>query len=299
MKKGLMLVLLTAIISGVSIFLNAFGVKGINPYIFTGAKNVLVAVFLFSIILMFKDFKELKSLKIKDWASLSLIGLIGGSIPFLLFFKGLTMMNPAQGSFVHKTMVLWVVILSVVFLKEKLNKQIVFGAIALLAGNFMLLKLTSFEFSIGTVLIFVATLFWATEITLSKYILKNLSSNIVAFGRMFFGSIFILLFLGFTNQLNLVATLNFTQFGWIAITSVLLLGYVFTFYNGLKHVNASTAVAILSLGSVITTLLKLVFLDKMVVPVQIIGMALIVSGVLFFSINLEKKLHSNFSTAKP
>ena len=84
MKKGAWLVLATAIISGFAIFLNAFGVKGINPYLFTGTKNLLVAVFLLSTILLFKQFKELRKLERKDWLNLGLIGLTGGSIPFLL-----------------------------------------------------------------------------------------------------------------------------------------------------------------------------------------------------------------------
>ena len=104
MKKGFLLVLLTAIISGVSIFLNSFGVKGINPFIFTGMKNFIVGMLLLSIILSFKYFNELKNLKRKDWQDLILIGFIGGSIPFLLFFKGLQLINGVQAAFVHKTM---------------------------------------------------------------------------------------------------------------------------------------------------------------------------------------------------
>lgn len=300
MKKGILLVLLTAIISGVSIFLNSFGVKGINPYLFTGAKNLIVGVFLLSTILLLGNFKELKALSLKDWRNLGFIGLIGGSIPFLLFFKGLQLATPAQGSFVHKTMVIWILLLSVFLLKEKLDKKIVIGTLLLLVGNFLLLKLTSFEFTIGIALIFLATLFWSSEIILSKYILKKLSGNVVAFGRMFFGSLFILIFLMATNQLSLVATITTSQITWILITSAFLIGYVMTFYNGLKLVKASTAVAVLSLGAVITTLLNIVFLDKIISLSQVIGILLLVVGVITFSISTQtlKKIYSSFSTAK-
>lgn len=300
MRKGILLVLLTAIISGVSIFFNAFGVKGINPYLFTGAKNLIVGIFLLSTILLLGNFKELKTLKLKDWRNLSLIGLIGGSIPFLLFFKGLQLVTPAQGSFVHKTMIIWVVLLSIFLLKEKLDKKIVIGASLLLVGNFLLLKLTSFEFTIGIAMIFIATLFWSSEIILSKKILEKLSGNIVAFGRMFFGSLFILLFLFATNQLSLVATITSSQLVWIGLTSAFLIGYVMTFYNGLKTVKASTAVAVLSLGAVITTLLNIVFLDKIITLSQVLGIILLLVGVITFSISTQtlKKIYSNFSTAK-
>ncbi len=300
MKKGTWLILLTAIISGVSIFLNAFGVKGINPFVFTGAKNLVVEIFLFSIILLAKDFNSLKKLSLKDWRNLGIVGLIGGSIPFLLFFKGLTLTSPAQSSFIHKTMIIWVALLALFLLKERLNSKVIFGSIFLLAGNFLLLKLTGFDLSLGLALIFIATLFWAGEIIFSKYLLKNLSGNIVAFGRMFFGSIFIMIFLLATNQFSIAFTLSVAQISWIAITSLLLLGYVITFYNGLKTVKASTAVAILALGSVITSLLNLIFLDKAITIVQTIGLISLILGVITFVVSKEnlKKIYSSFSTAK-
>ena len=101
MEKGLGLVLGTAVISGVSIFLNKFGVGGMDPAVFTTAKNVLVAVFLISTLLALKEWKTLKSLSGKAWGQLALIGLIGGSIPFLLFFTGLQMTSAAQAGFLH------------------------------------------------------------------------------------------------------------------------------------------------------------------------------------------------------
>ncbi|MBT4175080.1 EamA family transporter, partial [archaeon] len=94
-KRGILLVLLTAIISGFSIFINKLGVQGIDPYIFTFLKNTLVAVFLFSIIILAYQYKKLKQLKLKQWFQLALVGLLGGSIPFLLFFKGLTLTSGA------------------------------------------------------------------------------------------------------------------------------------------------------------------------------------------------------------
>ena len=46
-NKGFLLVLATAFISGLSIFINKFGVSVINPYIFTGLKNIIIALRLF------------------------------------------------------------------------------------------------------------------------------------------------------------------------------------------------------------------------------------------------------------
>ena len=74
MKRGLILVFFTALISGFSIFINKFGVSETNPYIFVWLKNTVVVVFLLSTILLINKFKELVRLKRNHWIKLSLIG---------------------------------------------------------------------------------------------------------------------------------------------------------------------------------------------------------------------------------
>ena len=279
-KSALLLVFSTAIISGISIYMNKFAVSGINSTIFTFSKNITVALFLFSLIFFTTKFKEFSLLKKKDWLKLMLIGLIGGSIPFILFFKGLQLTSGASASLIHKTMFLFVIILAVMFLKEKLNKKVILATILLMIGNYLLLR-SSWSFGIGDLLVLTATLFWAVENTLSKYVLKELSGNLVAFGRMFFGSLFILIYLVSINKASLITTLTSAQVSWIFVTSGFLFMYVFTWYNGLKHVNASLATAILLLGSPITTLLRFAT-GTPITLAQASGTLFLLTGVIVF-----------------
>ena len=185
-NKGLLLVLGTAFISGTVVFISKFGVSIINPYIFTGLKNIIIALLLIGWILMMKDWKVLRTLKRKQWLLLIGVGLIGGSIPFLLYFKGLSLTEPAQAVFVHKTLFIYVAVLAFIFLKEKISRNFLIGGLALLLGNILLLRLIPHRFGWGDFLIFLATLFWASENVLSKYLLKELSSRMVIWARMFF-----------------------------------------------------------------------------------------------------------------
>lgn len=307
MNKGILFVIGTAIISGVSIFLNAFGVSGLNPFAFTGAKNLIVAILLISIIFLAGKSKEIKTLTKKEWGTLAVIGLIGGSIPFLLFFKGLSMGTGASGAFMHKTMILWVTLGALFFLKEKLNWKVITAGIAVLAGNFLLLNLNGIALSQGLFLTLLAALFWSVEILISKHALKKLSGEVVAFGRMGFGALFILIFLAVSGNLSAVFTWSASAWGWVAITALFLLGYVWTFYKGLQDVQASTAVAILSLGSIITNILQLAFLDKTFTVQQVVGFLLLLGGVELFvylqtqvskQANHLKKSQRRISTAK-
>jgi len=250
-----------------------------NPYVFTFLKNTIVALLLTAVILFFKDFKALKQLRPKQWILLVLIGLVGGSIPFLLFFKGLAMSGAAQGSFIQKTMFIYVAVIAMIFLKEKLSKNFLIGALLLLLGNLLLLKTLKFSFTYGDLLIFLATLFWAAENVISKYALRELVGRTVAWGRMFFGSIFILGYLGLSGQLSLVENVTFPQIIWISITSMLLFAYVMTWYSGLKYIPVSLATAILLLGSPITTLLTVMATGKISWQ-EILSGALILIGLI-------------------
>jgi drug/metabolite transporter (DMT)-like permease len=278
MKRGYVFVLLTALVSGFSIFINKFGVKGIDPYIFTFSKNVLVVLFLLSLIILFKEFKTFKTLTKNQWLKLGAIGLFGGSIPFLLFFKGLAMSPSTTSALLHKSMFIFVTILAVYFLKEKLSKGFIIGALLLFGGNFLLLKITSFSFGIAEALILCAVLLWAVETTISKHILKELPSKIVAFGRMCFGIIFIFIFLAATGNASNLALLSTKQLSWILLTAVLLLLYVTTWYAGLKRVQASSAACILVLGSAITTTLSFIYSSSYSF-VDILGIIFILGGI--------------------
>ena len=61
-NKGFLLILITAFISGGVVFISKFGVSVVNPYIFTGLKNIIVALLVVCWLLMLKDWRVLKEL---------------------------------------------------------------------------------------------------------------------------------------------------------------------------------------------------------------------------------------------
>lgn len=261
-KKGLLLIFSTAIISGVSIFINKFGVAVINSDIFAFLKNLVVALMLTGIILSFKNLKLFKSFDWKKWLMLVTIGLIGGSVPFLLFFKGLSLTSASQGSFIHKTMFIFVALLAAIFLKEKINKYFLYGSATILLGNLLILKNFSFIPNPGDLYILVAVILWAIENTISKVVLKNTKAEIVAWARMFFGAGFIFIYLLFIGQASSVLQINLKQIGWVLITAVFLFGYVITWYKGIARIPISIATSILLLGAPVTTFLTILNTGK-------------------------------------
>jgi len=278
-NKGILLALLTAVVSGVSIFANSFAVKGIDAFVLTTFRNLSVAFLLVALIVLLKEWKSVKTLSRKDWAKLAALGLVGGSIPFLLFFYALTQTTAVNAGFIHKTMFVWTTLLAVVFLKEKPGKTFLAAAGLLLAGN-LLLSLTISSFVFADFLVLAAVLLWSVENVYEKRVLKDLNARVVAFGRMFFGALFMLAFLAATGGLAKAAALSFDQIGWILLTMPLLFGYVAFWYSGLKMIDVSRATAVLMLGQPVTVLLSAVFLGKAVSLVEIAASALITFGVV-------------------
>lgn len=256
-NKGIGLIFLTAVVSAAVVFVSKYGVSVVNPYIFTALKNVIVAFFFVGWLIMAKDWRILRQIKRKQWLLLLAVGFVGGSVPFLLYFKGLSLTSEVQAAFIHKSMFIFIFVLAAVFLKEKISRKLLIAGLSLFLANILLLKLTPFNFGRGDFLILLATGLWAIENVLSKYLLRELPARIVVWARMFLGSVFIFFYLFLTNQASLVFFLNVRQVGWVMITAVFLLGYVASWYAGLKYINVSTAAAILLLAGPMTSLISL------------------------------------------
>ncbi len=282
-QKGVYLALATALISGVAIFISKFAVDQLkDPFIFTTAKNTLTALVLFSGLFLIGQIKDFKKLKLKNWLYLIAIGIVGGSIPFLLFFKALSMTQAPVAAFMHKTLFIWVAILAVPFLKERLSKIQIFALVILLLGNVLLGGIYSWHFGWPEFLVLIATILWAAESILVKKVLKNVNFRIAAFSRMFFGSVIMLAYLVITGKAGILVHLSNLQWLWIIITAAFLVGYVTFWYSALKFAPASVVASILVLGSLITTFLNSIFITHKFAPIEVLGILSMALGIIIF-----------------
>ncbi len=279
---GILLVLLTVLISGASNFVNFYAVQGTSSDAFLAVRNAAVAVLLIPLVLLVGRTSR-DTLSRKDWVKLGTIGLIGGAIPFLLFFRGLQLAGAsgaATATFGYRTLFLMAAVLGVVVLKEHLSSRLLLAVGLLLAGNVLLLSLTTPVWTDGTAYVLAATSLWAGEYTLSKHTLRTVSSGTVALGRMGFGGVFLLAYVALTGQMGSIAAFSGVQWQWIALSAVLLLGFVATWYAGLKTVDVSVATAMLVLAFPITWALGLLTAKSTFGVAQAAGVVAIVLGVV-------------------
>lgn len=278
---GILLVLLTVLISGVSNFVNFYAVQGTNSDAFLAVRNAAVALMLVPLVLLVGRTARAKLTR-ADWAKLGTIGLMGGAIPFLLFFRGLQIAGTsgaATATFGYRTLFLMAAVLGVVFLHERLSPRLALAAGLLLAGNALLLSLTAPVWTDGTAYVLAATALWAVEYTLSKHTLRSIPSGTVALARMGFGGVFLLAYVAATGQLGSIATLSGAQWQWVALSAVLLVGFVATWYAGLRTVDVSVATAVLTLAFPITWALGFLASKSTFGLPQAAGVVAIVLGV--------------------
>jgi len=276
---GTLLILMTAISSGVAIVVNKFFVAKIDPLILTATRAIFIGVIFLLISLYFSKSSGKKFNKI-SWKYLIGIGIVGGSFAFWLFFEGIKLTTAGRAGFIHKTLPIYAAILAFIFLKEKISKKQLMAMVIML-GGLVLMQLTTLsgDIRLGDMLVLGATVLWAAENTISKKAMMNKESNwVVAFSRMFFGGIILFAIIVLLGKGDLVASLTGEQILYIAISGAFLFFYVLTWYWGLKYINLSKAATILLLSPVISLVLGMIYLGESAYPMQLIGSALILIG---------------------
>ena len=283
LRQGIYFAFATSLISGVSIFLNKFAVAAIKPPLFfTTTKNIVVGLILVSVIIALRKLPQIRALQRTDIIRLVAIGLVGGSLPFYLFFTGLESVPAASAAIIQKSLVVWVAILAIPFLKEKFSLLSILAVSLLFIGNNYIGGFKGFSFSSGELMIGGATMLWAVENVIAKKALKDIDADIVSAARMGFGAIVLLGATLITSPSSFTSILSFdtTQWFWLGITSMLLVGYVMTWYRALALAPATTVTAILVFSTVITNLLSAIFVTHTWTEAMGIQVLLISVGVL-------------------
>jgi drug/metabolite transporter (DMT)-like permease len=278
LQKGILLAFLTAFISGVSNFYNKVALTQTgDPLVFTTLKNSLVGFLLLPIIFGNKSLHFKKSIESHSFGLLA-IAIIGGSLPFALYFTGLSYTSAAVASFIHKTLFIWVAFLAVLFLKEKFSYVQLGGFTLLILGSFLFPGSLNFQFNQAELMILAAVILWSLENIIAKKVLGSVNVNLVTSSRMILGSLILFLIVIFQNKLQFIFSLNLQQWFLTIISSLLLFGYVNFWYRALQLAPATLVTSILVLASPITNLLTSLFITHQVNWQLLINFGLITLG---------------------
>jgi drug/metabolite transporter (DMT)-like permease len=276
---GIALAFVTACISGVSIWVNSHAVTRFDDAtVYTTAKNAVAGLLLVGFALAAAGGRrgQRRARARAHSPALVAIALIGGSVPFVLFFEGLARAQATQASFIQKTLVIWVALLAVPLLRERLGPAHVAAIAFVIAGQAALLgDAGTIAFGSGEAMILAATLLWAVEVVLAKWLLADIDPPTLGAARMGLGALVLLGWLAATGRLDDLARLGGDQWVWVLLTGLLLTGYVATWYAALARAQAVDVTAVLVFGAVVTAWLAHTFDGA---TFDVTGIALVTAG---------------------
>ena len=205
--------------------------------------RVSSAVFLFSIV-YFLFIRE--KIKKKDLVRLAVCGLFGVAVNQLFFFEGLNLTSPINASIIMTTNPIIVLVISFIFLKDKITGYKLFGVLLGIFGAWnLILNSNNMSFSSGSGLGDIFVLINATSYGLYLVLVKPLMSKYNPITILFivfsFGLIFVFPF-GY-NELSLVDWTEIPNNIWFEIGFVVLFTTFFAYLLNafaLKNVSPNT-----------------------------------------------------------
>jgi drug/metabolite transporter (DMT)-like permease len=282
---GIALAFTTALVSGVAVYVNGHAVKHFgDATVYTTAKNAVAGVLLLALALVVvgptgRDAAAPRTRPAtpRHWLALLAVAVVGGSVPFVLFFEGLARAEATQAAFIHKTLVIWVALLAVPLLRERLAWPHVAAIALLIAGQAWIAgDAGTVTFGSGEAMIFAATLLWAVEVVVVKRLVVSFAPRTLAAARMGLGTVVLVGWVAVTGKLGELTGLGAEQWQWVALTGLLLGAYVATWYAALARAQAVDVTAVLVFGAVVTAALSGAFDGA---AVDGVGIALVAAGV--------------------
>ena len=279
---GIALAFGVALISGVSVFINGYAVKQVpDAAVYTTLKNGVAALLLIGVACLAVRRSDVRALDRRAWTGMTVIGVIGGSVPFILFFSGLAIASAPTAAFIHKTLFVWVVVLAVPFLGERLGWFPIAALGVLLAGQALAAPPTGVTWGTGETMILAATLLWAIEVVLARRLLvRDVPSPILGAARLGIGFVVLIGYLAVTGRMPTLLGLTTSQWAWGLGTGALLAAYTATWLAALRRAEASVVASVLVVGAPITAAISTVVNGTVPAPTVVAGQAVMAVAVV-------------------
>ncbi|QSE97861.1 DMT family transporter [Fulvivirga lutea] len=224
----------------------------------------------------------------KDFYLLMASALFGVATNQMLFFKGLSMTNPINGSVIMTTSPIMVMLVAYLLGREKLTVMKIVGVLVAAVGAYLLLTKDGISLNEGTflgdLLILINGTSYAVYLVIVKPLMAKYTAITVIKWVFLFGIIFTLPF-GY-EQLSIVNWSVISTNGWLSIVYVIF-GATFTVYLlnvwSLKHVNSSVVGIYIYFQPVISTIVAISFRGDELYLTTVAYSLLIMIGVYLVS----------------
>ena len=231
----------------------------------------------------------------KDFGLLAICGLFGIAINQLFFFKGLGATSPVHASLIMVVTPIIVLILSSIYLTERIRWWKVLGIIVGMIGAMLLITKgssgnNSMSSSLGDLYILINATSYALYLVFAKNLMKKYHPFTVMKWIFSFGLIVVIPF--GIGDLSGVVWSSFPIDIWVAIIYVLVFTTFFAYLlnaYALSTVNPTTASAYIYMQPLIASTIAVLWYNDSLSSVKVLSAALIFIGVYMISLQKRKR----------
>ncbi len=206
--------------------------------------------------------------------------IVGGAnaVAAAFWFQAINITGPTLTAFLVRFSTIFIIILGIIFLKEKLHIHDIAGMLIALAGAFMISFANGDYLNIGTLVALAASLAIAVHQVLSKVYVKTIDPLTLVSLRTLFTALFLLAYAAAFSKLQ-AFPVDRLPFLTLAIVVNAIFGFIF-FYKALELLDVSKVAIIRTLDPFIVVIYVLAIFHTVPDQNELIGGTLVVAGVL-------------------
>lgn len=271
--------LLAALFSGLTSVFAKSGINSKNSLISTYVRTLVITLFLFIVVTLRNDFNDLYLLDKKTIIFLVLSG-ISNTLLWICYFKALDLGTVSKVTPIDKTSIILTLILSSVFLHEKITIIKVLSIIFILTGTLLTIKREDKDSKDNKWILyaFLTAIFTSTTTVISKIGIENTNTCLTTFLRTIIVLILLTIINLFKNKFKDIKNLNKRNYMFIILSGISTsLSWLF-YFTSLSLGEASIVFPIEKLSLVVSIVTSTIFLKEKLNKKQILGIIIIVIG---------------------
>lgn len=280
-SADIMLLIIT-VFWGASYILTKIGLESLTPFNLTAIRFIIA--FLVSAAVFYKNIlkSDLKTIK---------YSLVLAVILFFVFISmtfGIKTTSASNAGFLISLSVVFIPIISALFLKQKIEKKVIMGVCMATVGIALLTLNTQLKIGTGDLLCIICALLFAVHVVVTGVYTRNVDSISLGVIQLGFVGLFSLIFSMITERVMLPDNPK----SWFAVLSLSILctaaGYIVQ-TTAQQYTSASHTGLILSLEPVFSAVFAYIFLEEVLSPKGYVGAVILLFSVLIAELDFKKK----------
>lgn len=280
-SADIMLLIIT-VFWGASYILTKIGLESLTPFNLTALRFIIA--FLVSAAVFYKNIlkSDLKTIK---------YSLVLAVILFFVFISmtfGIKTTSASNAGFLISLSVVFIPIISALFLKQKIEKKVIMGVCMATVGIALLTLNTQLKIGTGDLLCIICALLFAVHVVVTGVYTRNVDSISLGVIQLGFVGLFSLIFSMITERVMLPDNPK----SWFAVLSLSILctaaGYIVQ-TTAQQYTSASHTGLILSLEPVFSAVFAYIFLEEVLSPKGYVGAVILLFSVLIAELDFKKK----------